>query len=124
MQTKLYFPGKNGVDWINFETFIPIFFSSDSIGQPRGAVAARLLLEMNREVRGDSVEESPEHILANKPDFFKNFSLVIATEMKEKSLSQLSQILWEANRPLMLVKVVGFVGYIRLQVKIQRQNIF
>lgn len=79
-------------------------------------MASRLLLEMNREVRGDSVDESPEHILANKPDFFKNFSLVIATDMKEKSLKQLSQILWEANLPLMVVKSYGFVGYLRLQV--------
>ena len=71
---------------------------------------------MNREVLGDSLDESPEAILADKPDFFKNFSLVIATEMKEKSLAQLAKILWEANLPLMVVKAYGFVGYIRLQV--------
>ena len=80
-------------------------------------MASRFLLEMNREVRGDSMEESPEHILSNKPDFFQSFTIVIATEMKEKCLKKLSQILWEANIPLMVVKAYGFVGYIRLQVK-------
>ncbi len=92
-------------------------FVAESIGENRGAVATRLLTEMNHEVRGDVVEESPENIMKTKPDFFKSFSLVIAAEMGEKSLKQLSQILWEGKKPLMVVRSYGFVGYIRLQVE-------
>ena len=78
--------------------------------------AARLLLELNPEVRGDCVDERPEKILSDRPDFFKAFSLVIATNVNEKTLIKLSELLWEANIPLMLVRSYGFVGYIRIQV--------
>ena len=43
------------------------FLDPESMGENRGAVATRLLVEMNHEVRGDAVEESPEDILRNKP---------------------------------------------------------
>ena len=43
----------------------------DDIGQNRGIVATRLLLELNPEVRGDCVDEKPDQILLQRPDFFK-----------------------------------------------------
>ncbi|XP_059091053.1 NEDD8-activating enzyme E1 regulatory subunit-like isoform X2 [Tigriopus californicus] len=93
------------------------FLEPESLGQPRGAAVAQYLLELNNEVRGDSVDETPEHILAHRPDFFKSFTLVVATDMSEKSLKQLSSLLWQANIPLMVVRAYGFISYIRLQVK-------
>ena len=88
------------------------------MGQPRGAVATRLLLEMNFEsVSGDFVEESAEELLGSRPDFLKSFTLVIATELSEKSLKTAAAILWEANIPLMVVRSYGFIGYIRMQVR-------
>ena len=78
--------------------------ASQSVGENRGVVATRLLVEMNHEVRGDAVEDSPEDILRNKPDFFKSFSLVIAADVGEKSLRRLSEVLWEGRVPLMVVR--------------------
>lgn len=89
---------------------------AESVGQSRGWVARNLLLEMNNEVRGDFVDETPEAILSSKPEFLKSFSLVIATEVSEKTLVSLSRFLWEANIPLMVVRSYGFIGYIRMQV--------
>ena len=43
------------------------FLDYESVGENRGVVATRLLVEMNHEVRGDAVEDSPEDILRNKP---------------------------------------------------------
>ena len=43
------------------------FLDHESVGENRGVVATRLLVEMNHEVRGDAVEDSPEDILRNKP---------------------------------------------------------
>ena len=57
------------------------FLGHESINQSRGSVATRLLLELNPEVRGDCVDESAEQVLNNRPDFFTNFHLVIATEI-------------------------------------------
>ncbi len=91
---------------------------TDSIGQQRGAVATSYLLEMNNEVRGDFVEDSAEHILSDRPEFFRTFSLVVASAggMSEKALRDLSKVLWEAGVPLVVVRAYGFIGYIRLQV--------
>ena len=38
----------------------------ESVGENRGVVATRLLVEMSHEVRGDAVEDSSEDILRNK----------------------------------------------------------
>ena len=55
---------------------------------------SRLLLELNPEVTGDCVDESVEQVLSNRPDFFFNFDLVIVTEISEKTLITLSNLLW------------------------------
>ena len=46
------------------------FLDHETVGENRGVVATRLLVEMNHEVRGDAVEDSPEDILRNKPGAF------------------------------------------------------
>ena len=86
------------------------------MGQSRGAAVTNYLLELNHDVRGDTVEESPETILAERPDFFRSFSVVVCCEITEKALKTLSTLLWDANIPLMVVRTVGFIGYIRLQI--------
>lgn len=91
------------------------FLTSDTIGQSRGEVATRLLLEMNHEVRGESRQESVEQVLDVDPDFFSNFSLVIACGLSEKSLLLLSNKLDKCKIPLLVVRTSGFLGYIRLQ---------
>ena len=93
------------------------FLEKESLGLSRGSVATRLLLELNGEVRGDFVDESPEQVLNNREDFFTNFDLVIACEIGEKTLAKLSSSLWNSNIPLMVVKSYGLLGYIRLQVR-------
>jgi len=91
------------------------FLTSDSIGQARGEVATRLLLEMNHEVRGETRQESVEEVLVEDPDFFANFSMVIACGLSEKSLLLLSSKLEKSKIPLLLVRTSGFFGYIRIQ---------
>ena len=67
----------------------------------------RLLSELNPEVSGDCVDESVEQVLNNRPDFLTNFDLVIATEISEKTLITLSNLLWDENIPMMVVKTYG-----------------
>ena len=71
---------------------------------------SRLLLELNPEVTGDCVDESVEQVLNNRPDFFSNFDLVIVTEISEKTLITLSNLLWHDSErpvPMMVVKTYG-----------------
>ncbi|EFA00552.1 nedd8-activating enzyme E1 regulatory subunit [Tribolium castaneum] len=93
------------------------FIESDSIGMSRAQVATQNLLELNPDVRGDYIDESVDHIMAHSQDFFDTFSVVIATCLPEKVLMPLSRHLWEKNVPLIVCRSVGFLGYIRIQVK-------
>jgi len=43
-----------------------------------------MLLEMNPDVTGDYIDEEPEQILSNSPDFFNSFTVVVATALTEK----------------------------------------
>eukprot|EP00096_Caligus_rogercresseyi_P005830 TRINITY_DN21867_c0_g1_i1.p1 TRINITY_DN21867_c0_g1~~TRINITY_DN21867_c0_g1_i1.p1 ORF type:complete len:552 (+),score=178.92 TRINITY_DN21867_c0_g1_i1:57-1712(+) len=93
------------------------FLEEGDIGQSRGEAAARLLLELNPEVRGDYVEDPPEKILLSEPHFFQGFSLVIACELKEDTLCSISEMLWKEGIPLITVRAYGFIATIRLQIK-------
>ena len=93
------------------------FLEADSVGKSRAQVAMQMLLELNSDVRGDYIDEEPEQILYNSPDFFNNFTVVVATSLAEKSLILLSQRLWELNIPLIVCRSIGFIAYMRIQVK-------
>jgi hypothetical protein len=65
---------------------IPHSLFLESLGENRGVVATRLLAEMNHEVRGDAVEESPENILGTKQDFFKSFREDGSLHLKQETI--------------------------------------
>ncbi|XP_018015689.1 NEDD8-activating enzyme E1 regulatory subunit [Hyalella azteca] len=94
-----------------------LFVSKDSLGKPRGEQLLQCLLEMNPDVRGSLVEQSTEGILSTQPNFFDGFSVVVAVNMHEKTLLELSECLWRAKVPLVVVRSYGFIGYIRIQVE-------
>lgn len=51
------------------------------MGQSRAQVVTDLLKEMNDSVSGSYVEDTPEELLDNHPQFLDNFDLVIATQV-------------------------------------------
>lgn len=75
------------------------------------------MLELNQDVHGDYVDEDIEQVLENNPDFLSNFSVVVATDLKEKTVIQLSMKLWDLDIPFLNCKSYGFLGYIRSQIK-------
>ena len=91
----------------------------DPIGKSRAKVAADNLSEMNEDVKcAKAVEESFETLLEQNQDYFKQFTIVIACGIESsRSISLLSETLWKNSIPLLLVKSVGFFGYIRLQIQ-------
>ncbi|KAF2888253.1 hypothetical protein ILUMI_17920 [Ignelater luminosus] len=93
------------------------FLEETSIGMPRAQAATQGLLELNPDVRGDYIDESPEHVMAHTQDFFNNFTVVIATALPEKVLMPLSRQLWATGVPLVVCRSIGFLGYVRLQIK-------
>jgi len=53
-------------------------------------------------------------MVAQNPDFFQQFTMVIATGLSESSTLALSNALWQSNIPLILVRSVGFIGSFRI----------
>lgn len=93
------------------------FLDSESIGESRAECTAYYLCKLNVDVLGDYIETSPDYILSNPDAFFTEFDLVIATDLSEKMLIAFSQRMWRLNIPLIVCRTIGFLGYIRLQVK-------
>ncbi|XP_033897685.2 NEDD8-activating enzyme E1 regulatory subunit-like [Acipenser ruthenus] len=93
------------------------FLTKSSIGRNRAQAATELLQELNSDVSGNFVEESPDQLLDNDPDFFHRFSLVIAVHLPESTLLRLAAFVWGAGVPLLVCRTYGLIGYMRLVVK-------
>lgn len=91
----------------------------NTIGKPRASVAAHSLLEMNDDVKmGEYIADNFETLLDKDVGFFSQFTIVIACNVNnESAINKLSRGLWSLNVPLLLVRSIGYLGYIRLQVK-------
>uniref|UniRef100_A0A8C1XQU8 NEDD8-activating enzyme E1 regulatory subunit n=1 Tax=Cyprinus carpio TaxID=7962 RepID=A0A8C1XQU8_CYPCA len=93
------------------------FLTSSSIGKNRAQAATELLQELNGDVSGNFVEESPDKLLDNSPEFFHRFSLVIGVQLPESTYLRLGSMLWEAGVPFLICRTYGLIGYMRLIVK-------
>nr|XP_054496787.1 NEDD8-activating enzyme E1 regulatory subunit isoform X2 [Agelaius phoeniceus] len=93
------------------------FLQKSHIGQSRAQSAMELLQELNSDVSGNFVEESPEKLLDNDPSFFNRFNLVVATQLPESTLLRLAEVLWNSNIPLLVCRTYGLVGYMRVVIK-------
>uniref|UniRef100_W5MCD9 NEDD8-activating enzyme E1 regulatory subunit n=1 Tax=Lepisosteus oculatus TaxID=7918 RepID=W5MCD9_LEPOC len=83
----------------------------------RAQASTELLQELNSDVSGNFVEESPEQLLDNNPEFFHRFSLVIGVQLQESTTLRLGAVLWNAGVPFLVCRTYGFIGYMRLVVK-------
>lgn len=90
------------------------FFDKSCVGKSRAVSAAALLQELNSEVKSCSVEKNVILIAKEEPAFFKSFAVVIATDLAEAELLELSKVLWQQSIPLLVARSYGFIGYLRL----------
>ncbi|XP_064130011.1 NEDD8-activating enzyme E1 regulatory subunit isoform X1 [Loxodonta africana] len=93
------------------------FLQRSSIGKNRAQAAMEFLQELNTDVSGGFVEESPENLLDNDPSFFCRFTIVVATQLPESTLLRLADILWNSQIPLLVCRTYGLVGYMRIIIK-------
>ncbi|KAH0503696.1 NEDD8-activating enzyme E1 regulatory subunit [Microtus ochrogaster] len=83
----------------------------------RAQAAMEFLQELNSDVSGSFVEESPENLLDNDPSFFCRFTIVVATQLLESTLLRLADVLWNSQIPLLICRTYGLVGYMRIIIK-------
>ncbi|XP_074226727.1 NEDD8-activating enzyme E1 regulatory subunit isoform X2 [Camelus bactrianus] len=93
------------------------FLQRSSIGKNRAQAAMEFLQELNNDVSGSFVEESPENLLDNDPSFFCRFTIVVATQLPESTLLRLADVLWNSQVPLLICRTYGLVGYMRIIIK-------
>uniref|UniRef100_A0A8C9XVB3 NEDD8-activating enzyme E1 regulatory subunit n=1 Tax=Sander lucioperca TaxID=283035 RepID=A0A8C9XVB3_SANLU len=85
--------------------------------QNRAQAATELLQELNSDVSGNFVEESPDKLLDNDPEFFHRFTIVIGVQLPESTCLRLGSVLWSASVPFLVCKSYGLIGYMRLAVQ-------
>jgi len=90
------------------------FIQSGSQGQSRAKVTTELLNELNDRVHGFAVERDPVEIIEKEPDFFKQFTLIIANNIPEQPLLKLSEVCWGSHIPLLVARSWGLIGYLRV----------
>jgi len=92
------------------------FVEKSSIGKSRAAEVARLLHELNSFVSApDVISKDVATLLNENPDFVKNHTLIIATEVTESILLKLGEACSKHHVPLAVVQTNGLIGYLRIQ---------
>eukprot|EP01027_Heterolobosea_sp_BB2_P024009 GEZU01036124.1.p1 GENE.GEZU01036124.1~~GEZU01036124.1.p1 ORF type:complete len:551 (+),score=208.96 GEZU01036124.1:66-1655(+) len=93
------------------------FVTQSSLGASRAKTVTALLQELNPYAKGDYVEEDPRSLIDNKPDYFNNYTLVIASNMDEQHVRALGKICYDRDIPLIIARSYGLIGYIRIVTK-------
>jgi amyloid beta precursor protein binding protein 1 len=92
------------------------FVTPDSVGQSRAHVVTELLKELNEDVqKAIAREEDPVVLIENSPDFVKEFSIVIATELPPHVIERLAEVCWRSEVPLFIARAYGLVASLRIQ---------
>ncbi len=93
---------------------VNFFVSSDHVGKSRSQVAMTLLQELNSDVKGNFIDENFETVLSTDPNFFPQFTVVIASDLDESNMLKLSEVLWKSCTPLIIARSYGLIGHIRI----------
>lgn len=88
----------------------------ESLGQSKAKCVSALLHELNEGVAAKFVEESAEALIETNPIFFRDFTLVIATQLPERLLLKLDNICREHSVQLLIARSYGLVGLIRVSI--------
>jgi len=77
-------------------------------------MSAECLKELNEHVSGSFVEESPKSLLTRKPEFFKDFDIVIGTQFDETMCRDLDAVCRNYDVYLVIVRSYGLFGSLRV----------
>jgi amyloid beta precursor protein binding protein 1 len=92
------------------------FMQSGQTDKTKAEVCLPYLLELNEEVKGIAVNADPSHMIRHEIDFFKKYNMVIATSLEEEDLLALAEFCYNREITLVVVKICGFFGYLRVLV--------
>ena len=91
--------------------------STTDVGESRAKAVAAHLKELNAAVVGSFIDEDPEDIVTDNPDFFHDFTIVIATQMPMRALIALDSVCRKRNIIMIVIRSFGFIGTLRLCIR-------
>ena len=86
-------------------------------GLPRCAAIIESLLGLNDNVSGSYVEDTLTNILEKRAEFFEQFTLVVATQLREKEAMALDKVCRGFGVKALFVRSHGMVGVLRASVR-------
>ena len=92
------------------------FVSEDALGTSRAECVMRWMAEMNSDVKGTARHANVEQLIATNLPYFRQFDLILASQLSLRSLLTLADYLYPLNVPLIALHTIGLVGYVRLQI--------
>ena len=90
------------------------FVHESDLGKGRAAAVAAHLHELNTSVAGAFVDESVDVVVDQNPDFFKDFTVVVASRVETKTLAKLDEACRARDVALVALDTLGLVGTVRL----------
>ena len=91
-----------------------------SLGKSRAQTVTEAVKELNELVEGSFVEDNARHVIQNNAEFFKSFSIVIATQLREQDAVALDAICRGYDIPVVYAKSYGLVGTVRNSIREHR----
>ena len=86
-------------------------------GESKAKAIAAHLKELNASVVGSFIDEDPDDIVSENPDFFHDFTIVIATQMHNRALIALDGVCQRRNITMIMLRSFGLLGTLRLSLK-------
>lgn len=93
---------------------VNFFIRASDLGKNRAEAAMECLAELNPDVKGHFVNENPLKLFRENPEFFEKFNFVVASQLTLLQLRDLAKFLYEKNIPLIIVRSIGLIGYVRV----------
>jgi len=91
------------------------FVTQDDVGKKRAEVVSEWLLEMNPDVSGSALIKNPSQLIADDISYFKQFNIVVSTQMYGDANRKLAAFCWQNEIPFLSVKVNGLMAMLRAQ---------
>ncbi|KAI8343276.1 ThiF family protein [Chlamydoabsidia padenii] len=91
------------------------FLEPTDISKPKAEAVVNLLKELNEAVTTHFVKKSAHDLIEQEPSFFDTFTLIVASNLHEQSLSRLAHFCDLNDKILISVACKGLCGMFRIQ---------
>ncbi|XP_063689170.1 NEDD8-activating enzyme E1 regulatory subunit-like [Bolinopsis microptera] len=93
------------------------FLTPSDVGKARSECVVKTISQLNPETKHTAYTSTIPHFIQNHMDSLKRFSVFIVSNLSVAEYSELAQIAWDSNIPLVIANIVGMYTEIRIVVR-------